>query len=488
MKIFQLPQTAESPVHQEQIEGWSFRCAYARSADTRAENETGQDYLIFRADANAAVFVVCDGVSQSFVGDLAARFLGNALSGWLLDSLPGGMDVGVMGGAISTYLQALIPPARAEVQAYRLPADVPPLVREVLEQKRAYGSEAVFVGGRIDRPGGRFPEGRVVLIWMGDSRLRLFGPTVDQSVDLGGVFKTEQRWSTERGVVNGEPQVFVSTLLDHGTEKFSRLLAYTDGFSSLDAYPQPVSNRGVQNLMVEAGKSATSDDIAFLELWLKPMPDLEGAYLPAPKNVHWEEKAGILRGAWRPVSEATDYQVEIQNTAGKQSFVVTGTSFELGNLAVGHYQVRVGARREGELGDWSASQSVVVGENAGAGSAGFNFGGRSGIFLWSSLLVIGLAGCLLGSGVVWGVLSAAREAEIPLTVTLRPSATEVELVPTVVSTLVPELVSTFSSLTPSETPFDLPDPAISITETVSPMATPTLEGDLNSAVSPIVTP
>lgn len=268
--VIEIPQNREASVQGGWARPFAYRYAYARSVDSRAAGDPGQDYLSFRADDQSFLFALCDGVSQSFYGDLAARFLGQALLEWLESGLPASLDAAAIRTALNSYLQSLGGPAGELVQRQPLPEDIPALLRDVLEQKRAHGSESTFVCGRVDLPGAQFSQGRVVLAWMGDSRARLWGPTERHPVDLGGEFRTDERWSSRRGPVGGEPHVFASPLEEKGRRLVVRLLAYSDGLSSLDRIRHSPSDQVLQNLIQEAGESATSDDISLLEVWLGP--------------------------------------------------------------------------------------------------------------------------------------------------------------------------------------------------------------------------
>lgn len=87
-RTLKVPQGWESWVQVVRGQALAYRFAYARSADTRASGDVGQDYLAVREGPQTLVFALCDGVSQSFYGDLAARYLGDALVAWLGERLP----------------------------------------------------------------------------------------------------------------------------------------------------------------------------------------------------------------------------------------------------------------------------------------------------------------------------------------------------------------------------------------------------------------
>ena len=83
------PQDRELPVSDGGGGGFAWRYAYARAADLIAMDEGGQDYLALRWADGVVAFSLCDGVSLSFYGDLAARRLGHELvRGWTICRLP----------------------------------------------------------------------------------------------------------------------------------------------------------------------------------------------------------------------------------------------------------------------------------------------------------------------------------------------------------------------------------------------------------------
>jgi hypothetical protein len=146
-------------------------------------------------------------------------------------------------------------------------------LRDVLEQKRALGSQTTFICGRIDQPRTGVPDGRLLLTWLGDSRVRLWGPSGERTRELGDRFRTEERWSTLKGPVGSEPHVFVAPIKQGGKLQVARLMLYSDGLSTLDPYSLPPDNREIEKLIVQAGESSTSDDISFLDIEVHGVPE-----------------------------------------------------------------------------------------------------------------------------------------------------------------------------------------------------------------------
>ena len=129
------------------------RLLSVRSQEAQAEELTNQDYAQVRieSDGSSLCFCVCDGVGSSYKGDFAAQYLATHLIEWLqtLKNLQGKTSVIV--GQLDAQLNLWAHTAQEQLQQVAIPQSTPMLVREVLEELRdAYGSETVFLCGRID--------------------------------------------------------------------------------------------------------------------------------------------------------------------------------------------------------------------------------------------------------------------------------------------------------------------------------------------------
>jgi len=266
-QLLQISQEVETAVEARSGKAFAWRYAYTRSADTIAANDTGQDYLAFEQTDTRFLFALCDGVSQSFYGDIAARYLGDALLEWL-KGLPDKLDLETLTETFGEYLRVLTGRGSELVNQHQLPAGLAPMINEVLEQKRLSGSDTTFVCGLIELPTKAKPEGQMLLAWMGDSRLRFWGPKDERTSELGETFTVAQRWSSRRGAVGGSPNIFLAPLVVAGKRQLAGLAAYSDGLATLDAYPQLPSNQQLQDLISASGASPNSDDISFLEIRL----------------------------------------------------------------------------------------------------------------------------------------------------------------------------------------------------------------------------
>ncbi len=367
-RAVQVPQDGETPVRLESA-GWiTWRYAYARAAETAVAGEPGQDYLAFAVDETAFVFALCDGVSQSFYGDLAARLLGDALCDWLAAAGSIAHDRAAIAHELTAHLEELTGEATRSLANQPLPETLPLLVRDVLVQKRGLGSESTFVCGRIERPKGRSRRGRLLLAWLGDSRLRVWSGGRER---LGAdSFHTAERWSSTHGVIGRAPHVYTAPLLDAGGEAIERLAAYSDGLGALDGVSGSLSNFAINDLIDRAAQSSTSDDISFIELWLtEPPAQVHARPLPAPRS-------RIARGVapplltWSAVPGASGYEVEERAVLSRFWRLPPQTTLwsppsDLSPFA----QLRVRARLADEPGQWSAPVRAAALGAVVAGSA-----------------------------------------------------------------------------------------------------------------------
>jgi hypothetical protein len=187
-----------------------------RSGESRALGEVNQDALALRFADGRLTFALCDGVGQSFRGDLAAGMVSAAVADWLLETRE--LDPAGLIAEGERMLAPLAAAVQSAVDADVLPADLPELLREVLETKRRAGSETTIAAGLLD-------SGRRIfgLVWCGDSgyTLDLAGddPLAGEPAAFGG-----DRWSSRRGLTG--PLRARCGALPEG----SQIAVWSDGF------------------------------------------------------------------------------------------------------------------------------------------------------------------------------------------------------------------------------------------------------------------
>ncbi|MCC6313479.1 MAG: hypothetical protein IT337_05665 [Thermomicrobiales bacterium] len=250
-----VPQDRETPVTPLLRSGHAYRYAYTRSDDSRRMDDIGQDYLVIRESGTRFAFALCDGVSQSFLGDLAATILAEALVNWLWEVDFEAGDPGTLVRRCRSMLADLTSPATEQVMHTQLPADLPGMLRDVLEQKRRIGSESTFVAGVIGHD-----VSPATFVWMGDSRLRIWLREKNAPVDFGDVFHTRERWSTRKGSV-GEIRSYSIP-----SDEIVRMVAYSDGLAWADQQlTVSLVDDGLEQIIAESRSLPASDDVSYLE-------------------------------------------------------------------------------------------------------------------------------------------------------------------------------------------------------------------------------
>jgi hypothetical protein len=134
---------------------------YRRSTDFDKGDNPGQDFATVRSGEGYVVGVVADGVSQSFYGDLAARYL----SRWLTNRLWQERETAPSASRLETELKALEREFATEVvEKVQIPEHLAPMLRQSLEDTRGQGSQAVFAAFVLDAR-----ENRLHLYQVGDA-------------------------------------------------------------------------------------------------------------------------------------------------------------------------------------------------------------------------------------------------------------------------------------------------------------------------------
>ncbi len=270
------PTDRETRLHVVRAARLAYRWAYSRAADTIQSGEVGQDVLWALHDDHALVFALCDGVSQSFFGDVAARILGYNLTRWLWDDPLAALPEAALRRKLNALLAELAPLATREVQQMAIPADTPAMVRAVLDQKRAIGSSAMFACGRIDPPSAHNPDGRLILAWVGDLRLRLWldHPTPQgkqrQPVKLGGRSSTHEQWSTLSGLVGTDSIHLYLSAVQDPQGSLAQLRVFSDGLKQLDQAGPRLTPAEIDAALATARQAADSDDSSWFEAFFDP--------------------------------------------------------------------------------------------------------------------------------------------------------------------------------------------------------------------------
>jgi len=201
----------------------SVRCQEAQTHASR-----NQDYasLVSRDNGTSLCFCVCDGVGSSYRGDFAAHYLATHLLAWLQEIPAILHDLDTFTSTLHGLLDLWSYDARLKLKKVALPLRTPQLAREVMEELRdTYGSETVFLCGRIDAEPS-LHQTQAVFCWMGNVTARL-SLAPDQWVVLGDADDRAGRWSTLHGR-RGQVSTWHTTFATP-----EQLVIYTDGLEAI---------------------------------------------------------------------------------------------------------------------------------------------------------------------------------------------------------------------------------------------------------------
>ncbi len=280
------------------------RLLSVRCQEAQVEALTNQDYaqVCLQSDGSSLCFCVCDGVGSSYKGDFAAQYLATHLVQWLQTLKHLQVKTAALAGQLHAQLNLWARTAQEQLRQVAIPQSTPALVREVLEELRdTYGSETVFLCGRIDldtpstfssaaAANGSYPV-HLLVCWMGNVTAQLLagrdreskagawreegegkphppGPLLappDQYVTLGGDDDKVARWSTLRGA-RGPVTIWKR---DYST--IDHLLVHTDGFNAIGL---SFHDEAWQAQALPLLQLPSNDDMTALELrWLSHNPD-----------------------------------------------------------------------------------------------------------------------------------------------------------------------------------------------------------------------
>jgi hypothetical protein len=257
----QLRQDAETPLTALETTFGTALYFYARSGDSIDNATVGQDYVTYRYGKTDLAFAVCDGVGQSFMGELAARILGEGLIDWLWQiGAPDNTDS--FADDATEALNKLTETSAKEIASFLLPMHLPPMVVQALEMQRRYGSESMFVAGRLALGD---PDPWVALCWLGDSPVAAID--IDgKLMDLGPKGHTSERWNATTGV-KGSIHTWAGS-----ARRVARVAGYTDGLGLTRA----PTDAELARLMSEWKTTPPADDASLFDVRLAPSPQTIG--------------------------------------------------------------------------------------------------------------------------------------------------------------------------------------------------------------------
>jgi serine/threonine protein phosphatase PrpC len=240
---------------------------YQRSSD-EAKNE---DAVAWRLDPRGLfAFAVCDGVSQSYYGSIAANFLAEALVRHLPElvtdlAVPPASTAELMRAQLDAWSEdgrQLTEQHQERLEQSGTYALVNPIVREQMEHRRQrHGSQAVFFCGCLDfRPG----SGRKSLFaWMGNVQGQAFDCARKRLLDTARMVNDQNRWTTVHGCRGDLLTRWIAT------EQIDQVLVVSDGLVDVVQELTALSEAEEPRMLQTLRSHEFPDDASLLSVWLR---------------------------------------------------------------------------------------------------------------------------------------------------------------------------------------------------------------------------
>lgn len=273
MTILELDQACDTPLTVYRRGAFFLRFAYSRSKDSFEEGERGQDYLTLRVEPAQLAFAVCDGVGNSFFGGLAAQIVGEGVVDWLwgLSAIPEDSSAAraQLRHSLQAALEHRVPLGQAVTARKDLNRFQNEFQREAYKNQLAHsGTQTNFVAGRIEAPSQQHPQGRLLLVWLGDARLKLYKdgqPSPRSIADTS--FVSQDGWASIDGV-RGTISVLIGDLTAADC-----VIAHSDGLLPFEAILEPdLPTSRINQALAELQRTPGGDDVSFLEIHTGVVP------------------------------------------------------------------------------------------------------------------------------------------------------------------------------------------------------------------------
>lgn len=263
-KIITVDQVGITPVTGFETDdgAFSIQFAYQPWGEFLDSGAPGQDAICMGQKGTLTAICVSDGVSESFMGHIAAEVAGKAIVEELLSNPQSLTQKSKVSKHVQTALTNAQTTGAKQVANFRLDDNLPELVREVQEDKRREGSCAVFSAAFFDSSNRKF-----ALVWLGDCRFELKaekGKNITPTINSN--WKKAGDWSTEHGV-KGKMKVFLGDL---DKMKIETIALHSDGMLGERGLPDLAGDPAVINEhMNSLYDLATNDDAAFVAVTVK---------------------------------------------------------------------------------------------------------------------------------------------------------------------------------------------------------------------------
>lgn len=313
-----------------------------------------EDYLAWKSNKNLFVFSLCDGVSKSFLGNVASEFLGSRFLTWLWD-LTSINNFDNLHGEIYTLLDKWRNEGNKLVSDYHLPTNISIAAQNGLQyRKERIGSETVFLCGRIEKLNETKWQG--LFIRMGNVQLQLYdshGKKLQKFSDDND----KNRWSTKSGMIGNLEILMTPTHMD-----FKQILLFSDGLKHYSDKFNGIKDKQLYKYIGKELSSKENDDITYLEIVLKTNPAISRTLLPPEilSIVQISKRRYIIKWVLIPGAR---YEIQITLNFGfvrAKTRVVNANEILHQFHRAGIYYVRVRAIIDNNITQWSRQQVINI--------------------------------------------------------------------------------------------------------------------------------
>jgi len=261
MAIIEVDQGADTGIQTYSRKGVMIRYGYKRklSRTQKMENSKGEDYLVFKSEKLRTIFVLCDGISSSYYGNLGSQLVGELILGWLWENFDG-ERVEDTAKELGEYLNNE-DFSSTIVKNKKLPEAEGFLGGSLKKRREEIGTQSNFVCGVIDHASGRDGTDSIGLFILGDAKLHLFEHSGEKDNRFQHDYSSDEAWSSKDGVF-GEIHAY------QFFDGIDSIIAHSDGLDPVVSSLKPGLPEGNIEEFFSIAQAQKDDDISFLEIKL----------------------------------------------------------------------------------------------------------------------------------------------------------------------------------------------------------------------------
>ncbi len=274
MTLIESEQARDAKLTQIYRGPFNFRYAYNRKREDAQPGISGEDYVVSEISSRQIIFSLCDGVGTSFYGNLGSQIVGEVILEWLGNlNIPQLIDT-KRAESYSPWQETICSDLRKELNSrtnfatsliQKKQSSSQNDIIQLSENMRRddFGTQSNFVSGVIWQRSNQLPNGLILLLWLGNARIRIFNGEKDLTPLTKWGSNPEQLkevWSSKDGVI-GTIYSYITDL-----DNISSIIAYSDGLESVDGSIVPNLGPADFHAIVEQAQSIKDDDVSFLEI------------------------------------------------------------------------------------------------------------------------------------------------------------------------------------------------------------------------------